>query len=88
MTDRHCQCYHETKMRRRGGEDESEKEEECSEYVSYCVVLQCVNILLDYLGQRRFEYNDITVARKICTAVRMSLNNSQKQATIKKYFSK
>jgi hypothetical protein len=29
----------------------------------------CVDTLLDYMGQRRFRYSDVTAARKICTAV-------------------
>jgi hypothetical protein len=40
------------------------------------------------MGQRRFEYSDITAARKIHTAMKRSLNSSQKQVTITHYFSK
>jgi hypothetical protein len=35
--------------------------------------------LLNYMGQRGFEYSDITATRKICTAMRRSLNSSQKK---------
>jgi hypothetical protein len=40
---------------------------------------------LDYMGQGGFEYSDITAAGKIRTAVRKSLNSSQKQVTITNY---
>jgi hypothetical protein len=68
------------------GGNESEEEGE-SVRVSHCMVLQCVDTLLDYMGHRGFEYSDITAVRKICTAVR-SLNSSQEQATIRNYFFK
>jgi hypothetical protein len=32
--------------------------------------------LLDYMGQRAFEYSTITALRRICTVVRRSLNSS------------
>jgi hypothetical protein len=60
-----------------GGKDESEEERESSEYISHSMVLQCVDTLLDYMGQRGFEYSDITPTRKMCTAMRRNLNNSQ-----------
>jgi hypothetical protein len=50
-------------------------------------VLQYVDTL-DYMGHRGFKYSDITAAMKIRTAVRRSLNSSQKQATIINCFSK
>jgi hypothetical protein len=40
------------------------------------------------MGQTRFQYNDITAARKIHTAMRRSLNHSQKPVTITNCFSK
>jgi hypothetical protein len=52
------------------------------------MALQCVDTLLDYMGQRVFEYSNITDTRKIFTAVRTSLNNLQKQATFTNYFHK
>jgi hypothetical protein len=66
--DRHGQCQycHETKGRRRVWGDESE------EGISHSMALHCVVTLLDYMGQRGFEYSDITTARKICAAVRRS----------------
>jgi hypothetical protein len=57
-------------------------------HISHSMALECVNIWWDYMGQRGFEYIDITVASKIHTAVSSSLNSSQKQATIANYFSK
>jgi hypothetical protein len=42
-----------------GGEDESENGES-SECISYSMALQCVDTLLDYMGQKGFKYNDIT----------------------------
>jgi hypothetical protein len=57
------------------GEDESEEEGESSECVSRSMVLQCVDTLLDIMGQRGFKYSDITAARKIHTAIRRSLNS-------------
>jgi hypothetical protein len=56
--------------------------------ISHSMALQCVDTLLDYMGQRGFEYSDITATRKIHTAVRRSLNSSQKPVTITNYFSK
>jgi hypothetical protein len=46
--------------------------------ISHSMVLQCVDTLLDYMGQRGLKYSDIAAARKIRTAVRRSLNSSQK----------
>jgi hypothetical protein len=60
-----------------GGEEEDESEEEgqSSECVSHSMALQCADTLLDYMGQRGFEYSDIIAARKIHTAMRSSLNS-------------
>jgi hypothetical protein len=57
----------------------SEGERESSGHVSHNMALQCVDTLLDYMGQRGFECNDITATRKLCTAVRRSLNSSHTQ---------
>jgi hypothetical protein len=61
-----------------GGEDENEEEVESSERVSHSKTLQCVDTLLDYMGQKGF----ITAVRKIHTVMRRSLNSSQKQSTL------
>jgi hypothetical protein len=44
-------------MKQKGEEEsgESEHEEERREYVSQSMALQCVDTLLDYMGQRRLE---------------------------------
>jgi hypothetical protein len=54
--------------------------------ISHSMVLQCVDTLPVYMGQRGFEYSDVTTARKIYTATRRSLSSFQKQATITEYF--
>jgi hypothetical protein len=64
------------------------KETVVSASVSHGMVLQCVDTLLDYMGQRGFEYSDITATSKIDTAMIRSLNSSQKQAPISNCFSK
>jgi hypothetical protein len=45
-------------------------------------------ILLDCMGQRRFDYSDVTATRNIRTAMRRSLISLQKQLTITHCFSK
>lgn len=45
-------------------------------HVSHNMMLQNVDNLLAYVGQRGFEYSDVAAARKIHTAVRRSLSNS------------
>jgi hypothetical protein len=40
--------------------------------ISHSMALRCVDTLLDYMGQKGFEYSDITAARKIRAAVRRS----------------
>jgi hypothetical protein len=48
--------------------NDSEEEGESSEW-SVIAWDYSVLTLLDCIGQRGFKYNDITAARKICTAV-------------------
>jgi hypothetical protein len=70
-----------------GGKDENEEEGQSIVWVSQSMALQgadTVNCIL----QRGFECSDITATRKICTAIRRSLNSPQKQATSTHYFSK
>jgi hypothetical protein len=50
------------------------KEKEMSMLVS--MVLQCVDSLRDYMGQKGLKYSDITATKKILTAMRRSLNSS------------
>lgn len=68
-------------------EDESE-EWERSECIARSVMLQCADTLLDFMGQRRFKYRDITAIRKMHTAMKRSVNSSLEQVTITDYFSK
>ncbi|GBM41478.1 hypothetical protein AVEN_130942-1 [Araneus ventricosus] len=44
--------------------------------------LQSVEALLDYIGQRGFDYGDITAVRKICVDIRQEMNKQQKQRRI------
>jgi hypothetical protein len=64
------------------------REGESSEHVSHRMVLEFADTLLDNMGHRGFEYIDITAATKILAAMMRSLNSSQKQVTITKYFPK
>ncbi|GBL74343.1 hypothetical protein AVEN_235320-1 [Araneus ventricosus] len=51
--------------------------------VSYSAALQSVETLLDYMGQRGFDYGDITAVRKICVFdIRQLMNKQQKQKRI------
>ncbi|GBL74916.1 hypothetical protein AVEN_243745-1 [Araneus ventricosus] len=47
--------------------------------ISHSVALQSVETLLDYMGQRGFDYGDITAVRKICVDIRQDMNKEQKQ---------
>ncbi|GBM90300.1 hypothetical protein AVEN_31522-1 [Araneus ventricosus] len=42
--------------------------------ISHSAVLQSVETLLDYMGQRGFDYGDITAVRKICVDIRQEMN--------------
>ncbi|GBM81387.1 hypothetical protein AVEN_91973-1 [Araneus ventricosus] len=50
--------------------------------VSHSAALQSVETLLDYMGQRGFDYGDITAVRKICVDIRQQMNKQQKQRRI------
>jgi hypothetical protein len=58
--------------------------------VSASFIAWCFSVLtiLDYMSKRGFKYSDITATRKSRTAMRGSVNSSQKQATSTHYFSK
>ncbi|GBN73752.1 hypothetical protein AVEN_44349-1 [Araneus ventricosus] len=47
--------------------------------ISHSVALQSVETLLDYMGQRGFDYGDITAVRKICVDIRQEMSKEQKQ---------
>ena len=69
-------------------DSECESVDEDSDLVSHCTALQCVDTLLDYRGQREFQYNNIIASRKIRNTVRKNVNSSQKQTNITDYFKK
>ncbi|GBN87109.1 hypothetical protein AVEN_219982-1 [Araneus ventricosus] len=50
--------------------------------ISHSAALQSVETLLDYMGQRGFDYGDITAVRKICIDIRQEMNKQQKQRRI------
>ncbi|GBN51152.1 hypothetical protein AVEN_18702-1 [Araneus ventricosus] len=50
--------------------------------ISHSATLQSVETLLDYMGQRRFDYGDITAVLKICVDIRQEMNKQQKQRRI------
>ncbi|GBO39242.1 hypothetical protein AVEN_144147-1 [Araneus ventricosus] len=50
--------------------------------VSHSAALQSVETLLDYLGQRGHDYDDITDIPKICVDIRQEMNKQQKQRRI------
>ncbi|GBN46625.1 hypothetical protein AVEN_222854-1 [Araneus ventricosus] len=50
--------------------------------ISHSAALQSLETLLDYTGQRGFDYGDITAIRKICVDIRQEMNKQQKQRRI------
>ncbi|GBO21897.1 hypothetical protein AVEN_142417-1 [Araneus ventricosus] len=50
--------------------------------ISLSAALQSVETLLDYMGQRGFDYGDITTVRKIRVDIRQEMNKQQKQRRI------
>ncbi|GBN03295.1 hypothetical protein AVEN_165048-1 [Araneus ventricosus] len=50
--------------------------------ISHSATLQPVETLLDYMGERGFDYGDITAVRKICVDIRQEMNKQQKQRRI------
>ncbi|GBM92981.1 hypothetical protein AVEN_47554-1 [Araneus ventricosus] len=55
--------------------------------ISHSAALQSVETLLDYMGQRGFDYDDITAVRKICVDIRRGMNKQQKQRRITDFLS-
>ncbi|GBO29696.1 hypothetical protein AVEN_59210-1 [Araneus ventricosus] len=47
--------------------------------ISHSAALQTVETLLEYMGQRGFDYGDITAVRKICVDIRQEMKKQQKQ---------
>ncbi|GBM21139.1 hypothetical protein AVEN_5458-1 [Araneus ventricosus] len=50
--------------------------------ISHSAALQPVETLLDYMGQRGFDYDNITAVRKRCVDIRQEMNKEQKQRRI------
>ncbi|GBM98951.1 hypothetical protein AVEN_233408-1 [Araneus ventricosus] len=50
--------------------------------IPHSAALQSVETLLDYMGQRGFDYGDITAVRKICVDIRQEIYKQQKQRRI------
>ncbi|GBN97075.1 hypothetical protein AVEN_27648-1 [Araneus ventricosus] len=55
--------------------------------ISHSAALQCIESLLDYTGQRGFDYGDMNAVRKICVDIRQGMNKQQKQRSIKDFLS-
>ncbi|GBL91692.1 hypothetical protein AVEN_71342-1 [Araneus ventricosus] len=54
--------------------------------ISHSAALQSMETLLDYMGQRGFDYGNITAVRKICVDIRQEMNKQQKQIRITDFF--
>ncbi|GBN92118.1 hypothetical protein AVEN_240531-1 [Araneus ventricosus] len=54
--------------------------------ISHSVALQSAETLLDYMGQRGFNYGDINAVRQICVDIRKGMNKQQKQRRIADFF--
>ncbi|GBN58063.1 hypothetical protein AVEN_217942-1 [Araneus ventricosus] len=50
--------------------------------ISHSAALQPVETLLVYMGQKGFDYGDITAVRKRCVDIRKEMNKQQKQRRI------
>ncbi|GBM50094.1 hypothetical protein AVEN_223303-1 [Araneus ventricosus] len=56
--------------------------------ISHSAALQSVETLLDYTGQRGFDYGDITAVRQIRVDIRQEMNKQQKQRRITDFLKK
>ncbi|GBL91695.1 hypothetical protein AVEN_71345-1 [Araneus ventricosus] len=54
--------------------------------ISHSTALQSVETLLDYMGERGFDYGDITAVHKICVDIRQEIKKQQKQRRITDFF--
>ncbi|GBN30703.1 hypothetical protein AVEN_177849-1 [Araneus ventricosus] len=50
--------------------------------ISHSAALQSVETLLAYMGQRGFDYGDITAVCKRCVDIRQEMNKKQKQRRV------
>ncbi|GBN27303.1 hypothetical protein AVEN_39182-1 [Araneus ventricosus] len=64
------------------GESASTDAEDVLNEGNTIAALQSVETLLDYMGQRGFDYGDITAVRKRCVDIRQEMNEQQKQRRI------
>ncbi|GBN46992.1 hypothetical protein AVEN_159561-1 [Araneus ventricosus] len=74
----------ETLQERDNGESASNDAEDVineGNTICHSAALQSVETLLDYMGQRGFDYGDITAVRKICVD-KQDMNKQQKQRRI------
>ncbi|GBN91230.1 hypothetical protein AVEN_249619-1 [Araneus ventricosus] len=55
--------------------------------ISHSAALQSAETLLDYMGERGFDYDDITAVRQICVDIRQEMNKQQKQRRITDFLS-
>ncbi|GBO39472.1 hypothetical protein AVEN_263287-1 [Araneus ventricosus] len=53
--------------------------------IPHSAALQSEETLLDYMGQRGFDYGNITAVRKRCVDIRQEMNKEQKQRRIKDF---
>ncbi|GBN73092.1 hypothetical protein AVEN_79971-1 [Araneus ventricosus] len=54
--------------------------------ISHSAAVQSVETLLDYMGQRGYDYGDITAVSKICVDIRQEMNKQQEQKRITDFF--
>ncbi|GBM90638.1 hypothetical protein AVEN_213558-1 [Araneus ventricosus] len=54
--------------------------------ISHSASLLSVETLLDYMGQRGFDYDDVTAVRKIRVDIRQEMNKQQKQTHYRFFF--
>ncbi|GBM49060.1 hypothetical protein AVEN_186940-1 [Araneus ventricosus] len=54
--------------------------------ISHSAALQSVDTLLDYMGQRGFDYGDITAIREICVDIRTRHEQTAEAKTHYRFF--
>jgi DDE superfamily endonuclease len=70
------------------GDSENTSEDDTDNYISFQTALTSVEILLDFVDQKGFEYNYKISLRKIRNEIRKLLKDSQKQTRITDFFNK
>ncbi|GBN71940.1 hypothetical protein AVEN_207592-1 [Araneus ventricosus] len=56
--------------------------------ISHSAALQSVETLLDYMGQRGFDYGDITAVPKICVDIRQEMKTAEAKTHYRFFSSK